>query len=271
MPKFQDITGKRFKKLVATQYIRGKWKCKCDCGNIINVSAGHLNSSSVISCGCYSNLIDISGQLFGFLEVINFFNMYNGNSYWNCKCICGSIIKVSKSNLKAGNVKSCGCRSIELQEQTNLKIYGAKSSFQNKNVREKFKKNNVKKYGVPYPAQNLEISLKTAKSQKNCYIVYHWRTHKELICQALWEKKVVEYFNNNKINFMWKSEVFDVIIDNKKRKYFPDAYLVNNDIWIEIKGYKRELSMKKWNYFHKYIKPNSELWDKNKLKELKIL
>jgi len=40
--------------------------------------------------------------------------------------------------------------------------------------------------------------------------------------------------------------------------------------WIEIKGYFRKDAKKKWNWFHKEY-PNSELWDKNKLKEMGLL
>ena len=52
--------------------------------------------------------------------------------------------------------------------------------------------------------------------------------------------------------------------------YIMDAFLPDENLYIEIKGYKREKSMKKWDWFHKEY-PNSELWDKSKLKEMNIL
>jgi hypothetical protein len=273
MPPFKNISGQRFGKLVAIKYKdnKYKWECKCDCGNIKSVAAGHLNNGSISSCGCHTRLVDITGEKFGRLRVIGFSCMRNNNSYWKCKCKCGNVIEASKSNLKAGNIKSCGCYSQRFQEQTNMKKYGTKSSFQNKKVRQKFEQNNIKKYGVPYPAQDYEISLKTARSQKNSYILRHWKTKEKLICTASWEKKVVEYLNNNNIEFGWKTRSFDVLIDGKKRKYFPDLYLSGINKWVEIKGYKRDLGMKKWNYFHKYVKKNSELWDKSKLIKMGIL
>lgn len=56
-----DITGKRFGRLVVTEYShfeRGKdrkafWKCKCDCGNEIIASASNLKAGNTSSCGCY--------------------------------------------------------------------------------------------------------------------------------------------------------------------------------------------------------------------------
>lgn len=57
--RFQDITGVRFGRLVARQYLgNGKWECVCDCGNIRTVRAGHLNSGKTKSCGCLRREVD---------------------------------------------------------------------------------------------------------------------------------------------------------------------------------------------------------------------
>jgi len=50
-----DLEGKRFGKLVVTEYIGGKyykWKCICDCGNEKIVSQNNLKSGNSKSCGC---------------------------------------------------------------------------------------------------------------------------------------------------------------------------------------------------------------------------
>jgi len=108
---------------------------------------------------------------------------------------------------------------------------------------------------------------KRAKSSNNSYILYHWKTGKELVCQALWEKKVVEYLNKNHINFRWQPCSFTM---PDGRKYYPDMYLYSSRKWIEIKGYFRKDAIEKWIWFHKE-KPNSELWDSNKLKQMGII
>lgn len=57
---FTDITSKRFGRLVAIKRV-GKqhrspvWECKCDCGNIVNVSIQKLNKGDTKSCGCLKN------------------------------------------------------------------------------------------------------------------------------------------------------------------------------------------------------------------------
>ena len=54
-----DLTNKRFGKLIAVEKV-GKnkvrnilWRCKCDCGNEVIVTACELNRGHCHSCGCY--------------------------------------------------------------------------------------------------------------------------------------------------------------------------------------------------------------------------
>lgn len=58
MPKFEDLTGKKFGKLLvlglADNMARHnrKWKCECECSSIIDVFAVHLKKGASKSCGC---------------------------------------------------------------------------------------------------------------------------------------------------------------------------------------------------------------------------
>ena len=50
---FIDITGQKFGKLTALQYLgRSRWLCKCECGEETIAVANHLRSGHTISCGC---------------------------------------------------------------------------------------------------------------------------------------------------------------------------------------------------------------------------
>lgn len=277
MQKNVDMVGKKFGKLLVLRMSGNSkkgiwWNCNCDCGNTKDIYGGHLRSGGTKSCGCEKNKPkDILGMKFGKLLVIKFLYMRQDNAYWMCLCDCGSDIVIPAFNLKSGNTRSCGCSSKEFYEETCLKIYGTKSSFQNEEVKKKFRETNLVKYGVEYPAQNHEIALKTARSSKNVYILKHWKTGEELVCQAGWEKKVVEYLNLNMINFRWQPRTFKVVVDNKMRTYRPDLYIFSIKKWVEIKGYKRVNAMKKWQYFKEFLKPNSELWDKAVLEAKGIL
>ena len=59
-------------------------------------------------------LIDLTGQKFGDLTVID----YAGHSKWNCQCSCGNTTTVFTSNLKSGLTKSCGHRRNEKRKPT---------------------------------------------------------------------------------------------------------------------------------------------------------
>ena len=55
MIEHTDITGKRFGRLVALEYIgKSRWLCQCDCGNKKVIRTDHLKNGATISCGCYN-------------------------------------------------------------------------------------------------------------------------------------------------------------------------------------------------------------------------
>ncbi len=56
---FEDLTGKRFGRLVvvecagqAEKHGNYRWKCRCDCGQVVVVKAGRLKSGNTATCGC---------------------------------------------------------------------------------------------------------------------------------------------------------------------------------------------------------------------------
>lgn len=147
----EDLTGKRFGKLVVLKKTNErtacgcvKWLCKCDCGNFKTVGSSDLRTGKTLSCGCLSkeklklgqgnNFKDLTGQRFGKLVVLNrcedkITNDGNKNVQYLCQCDCGNITKVLASNLRNGNTQSCGfCGSnshgnikiAELLKQNNI-------------------------------------------------------------------------------------------------------------------------------------------------------
>ena len=61
-------------------------------------------------------LIDLRGQRFGKLTVLELAEKKNGKTMWLCRCDCGSIITVHASSLVSGNTRSCGCLTHDLIE-----------------------------------------------------------------------------------------------------------------------------------------------------------
>lgn len=56
-------------------------------------------------------IIDLTGQVFGRLTVLNFDGMHPQRhlAMWRCRCICGGVVVARGSYLRVGDTKSCGC------------------------------------------------------------------------------------------------------------------------------------------------------------------
>jgi len=53
--------------------------------------------------------LDLIGQRFGRLVVIEEAGIKNGKCTWRCLCDCGNFTIIPSNHLKCGNTKSCGC------------------------------------------------------------------------------------------------------------------------------------------------------------------
>jgi len=119
MPKPIDITGQRFGKLVAREYIPGsakvkaKWRCDCDCGGEVYSASNALRSGKRTSCGCANFdalAADITGQVFGELTVESLDSKSEGSRTgrnWLCRCSCGRSRVVSVGHLRSGKITGC--------------------------------------------------------------------------------------------------------------------------------------------------------------------
>ena len=141
---FQDLRGKTFGRLLVLNRAENgpnwqvRWNCVCSCGNPVTVLAGHLNSGHTRSCGCFqkeraheTHFKDLTGKKFGLLTVLSRNFEYQNikdskQTYWNCKCDCGSKTVVTGGKLVFGHTQSCGCvKSFgELKLKTILALQG---------------------------------------------------------------------------------------------------------------------------------------------------
>lgn len=66
------------------------------------------------------NLIDLTGQRFGRLTVVNQVGKNQHREVvWNCQCDCGNECLVGGYNLRSGCTKSCGCLSVDKARTMN--------------------------------------------------------------------------------------------------------------------------------------------------------
>ncbi|MBQ9002077.1 MAG: hypothetical protein IJ087_09505 [Eggerthellaceae bacterium] len=88
------------------------WRCRCDCGNEVEVSARRLKLDRTKSCGCLTRVQrgeDLAGQRFGKLVAVRQVGNRRGHALWECACDCGNTTEVTADVLKSGRTKSCGC------------------------------------------------------------------------------------------------------------------------------------------------------------------
>lgn len=143
-----DRTGIRYGRLVALRNTKKKsgsnfiWECRCDCGNIVEVSGQSLERGLTQSCGCLQkeksrlnglkSADNLIGMKYGKLTVIEKTNKRQGkNIIWKCLCECGNYTYVSGGRLKTGNTSSCGLCGLnsvgeykisELLKQNNVEF-----------------------------------------------------------------------------------------------------------------------------------------------------
>ena len=142
MGAYKDLLDEKFGRLTVIgslgknskgQYL---WQCLCDCGKEISVVGSYLTSSNTRSCGCLSReitsnrnkkgFINLSGKVFGYLEVIEFVKKVGTSYYWKCRCIyenCGNIKNIRSKDLTSGGTKTCGCKRKKISNASVFFYY----------------------------------------------------------------------------------------------------------------------------------------------------
>lgn len=80
----KDLTGKVFGKLTVIEkgeYVDGghhtTWKCRCECGKIIQVRQCHLITGAQKSCGCENSKLELAVYKYLTINKINFIKEYS--------------------------------------------------------------------------------------------------------------------------------------------------------------------------------------------------
>ena len=170
---------------------------------------------------------------------------------YNDKIKAGIIKKDEKKYTNQyDKAKKLGLEKPKMSKETLLKIsIGAKTQKWNNDRREKHSISMIKatlNHPESYSSRN--VSGRT----KSYEVIDSFGNETKL--NGGWEKLFYEYLTLNKIK--WTniiSEVFTYEWENKTRRYFPDFYLPNYNIYVEIKGYQRDRDLLKWNSLNNLI------------------
>ena len=129
---YKDLTGQKFGYLTVIErdisMPKGKgvyWTCRCACGNIKTLLTKDLTSGHWVTCGCGygrdNHRLNLIGQKYGELTVVDFAGIMKNHTTWLCECSCGDKIIVDVGRLRSGNTKSCGC-IVSAGEQAIVKF-----------------------------------------------------------------------------------------------------------------------------------------------------
>lgn len=141
-----DETNNIYDKLTVLEYAgknsRGLnlWKCKCECGNIINVLGSSLRNHHTKSCGKCTHsknrqFTPLKGNKFRLLEVIEDFKHTDNNNITRhaIKCLCHGcnkeVVFFNATFSRMKNKYSCGCKTR--RGQSNKTHGESKTAFYN--------------------------------------------------------------------------------------------------------------------------------------------
>jgi len=170
--------------------------------------------------------------------------------------------------------------SDERKKKISERTSGEKNPFFGKKHSEeslkKMREKNSKERNPMWGKKVTEETLKKMRGKNNP--MYGRKTHgrgawyncidgSKVWMRSSWEIKYAQYLDDNNIKWLYESKTFPISYNNT-----PDFYLIEDEKFIEIKGWWRDNSLLKFNSFREqYPKIKIEVYDKNKLIKLKIL
>lgn len=115
--RFIDLTGQKFGKWTVVEKRRNPsggstmWLCKCECGTEQVVRGKDLRKGKTTQCEhCARKApkpyvpIDMAGRHFGKWTVVD---RVRRNEIWLCRCDCGRMRQVTRSDLESGKSTQC--------------------------------------------------------------------------------------------------------------------------------------------------------------------
>ena len=189
-----------------------------------------------------SKLINLIGQRFGSLEVIERAESKNGKTFWKCKCDCGNEVTVFGYYLRSGHTKSCGC----LRKQRN-------NSFKNEVGKKYNHLTVIKEYGRKEGIKSDHIYWEC-----ECDCINHTRlivdgtklrnghtTSCGCVTKSKGEEKIKDILTLNNISFIREKTFDNFKYENNSTPRFD--FYVNNKYLIEYDGIQHFKSTGGWS------------------------
>ena len=167
---------------------------------------------------------------------------------------CAQKLKMKKFNYEGKNNPNFA--NFWLEEQIKRQSKKMKLYYKNHPERINTKKANEKVRKLMKKNKFFNIN----HNKNNYYNGIYMRSN--------WEILFAQFLNLSNIKYLYESKAFDL----GNTTYTPDFYLPEFDCYIEIKGFWRSYSLKKYKLFKKQYKSiKIEVFNKKKLDKLGIL
>lgn len=274
---YKDISGQQYNHLFVIRHIentkRGaKFLCRCRCGREVSLFGHNIRSNYSKSCGkCIKrkprkiNIKPLVNIRFGNL-VVKEYNGCGSKHMWKCQCDCGGQKTISESNLINGATKSCGCKNESKKwtgEKRRTEMIGKKSHYL-----EVLEFSGVNKHRSAmwkclchrcgkYKIINGQCIRRKSIMSCGCLLAkknYKIFTYKNECYRSGYELLTVLIFEKMGIKFEYEPQCFRFLINGKIKRYTPDFYLPDFQLWVEVKGYINPKSIEKYNLFSKQHK-----------------
>lgn len=150
--------------------------------------------------------------------------------------------KIKKTNFNRWGVEHVlqNKNVIDKKKKTCLDRYGVENYRSTKECQDKIKNTCIKKYGVESASQNPQVHT---KQQKSAYKIklFILPSGKKLLCQGYEPfalQDLLKKYNEKDIvtNKKLIPQFWYFTPDNKKHKYFPDIFIPNKNLIIEVKS-----------------------------------
>jgi hypothetical protein len=206
------------------------WHCKCECGNECDINGIEIRSGHNKSCGCMqgkseSKIINLLGQKFGKLTVIErVSNDQNRHVRWKCKCDCGNEVIIRGYSLINGT-KSCGCLQKEKMQERRLDLTNQKFGKLTAIKPIHLQSTGVAGWLCQCECGNIiEVSTHCLKSQFSCGCI-----------KSKGEEKITQILFKNHILFK-KEKRFDNCRFKDTNELAKFDFYINNQYIIEYDG-----------------------------------
>ena len=81
------------------------------------------------------------------------------------------------------------------------------------------------------------------------HIMYTNWLGEEMMLLGGWEEKVAKYLDQQKISWTRPKNGVQYLYKNQEHYYFPDFYLTDKNLYLEVKGLETERDREKWKQF----------------------